>query len=193
MKIESGVVGNEIHKYTEIEPIQGDLKLLTNESYENLKHKLITLKFSEPIGIWKHNGHNYILSGTQRWRVVKEMVEREGYESPDLPCFVIEARDTSEAKKKVLSLCCQYGDLDQNELYKFIQDIDIKPEEIQTLKIPGLDNLDFMASFMDPEPPKKRRYERVCPSCGCVFTFAFCIFSYHFYLYKTLAYMGFLL
>lgn len=169
MKIENAVTGLEFHKYDELVPIQGNLKSLTDKNYEKLKHKLISLKFSEPIGIWKSDGCLYILSGTQRWRTVKTMVEKEGYEPPDLPCFVVEAADRTEAKNKILSLCCQYGEINELELYEFMQDIEWDAKEFTTLNIPKLDTDSFIEGLKSMEKPKRRRYQRICPKCGHIF------------------------
>lgn len=44
--------GAKTAKYTDIKPLQGSLKKLTNQNYEKLKKEIIELGFSEPISVW---------------------------------------------------------------------------------------------------------------------------------------------
>jgi len=155
--IEIKCVGAGVLSLDELEPFQGDLKLLDKKNYERLKKEIILRGFSEPISVWTApNGTHKILNGHQRVRVVREMVEKEGYficrgESEEalttLPVSFVEAADEKEAKLKVLGLTSQYGDLNGDGLYKFLEFADIKPNEIDNCRFPDLNLKKFKEEF----------------------------------------------
>ena len=115
---------------SEMVHFQHDLKILDDINYEKLKSKILSLGFSEPIGIWKNNNKNYIISGHQRNLTLTRMRE-EGYEIPLIPISIIEADNIKQAKKKVLSLTSQFGEITQAGLADFCQNNDFNIDEIQ--------------------------------------------------------------
>jgi hypothetical protein len=60
-------------------PPTGDLKSLSKENYEKLRHEILELGFSFPVNVWldSNDGLYYIIDGHQRTRVVKQMIEIE--------------------------------------------------------------------------------------------------------------------
>jgi hypothetical protein len=129
-------------------PYQGNLKSLSNSDYERLKKQILDLGFSEPVGVWRNGGKFYILSGHQRCRVVGRMVRDEGYHAPALPVTFIDAADANEAKRKVLALTSQFGKMEKDGLYEFLQGSDIEADELfEGFRFPEVDLAAFTEEF----------------------------------------------
>jgi len=118
---------------------QGKLKSLSDQNAQKLKKEILELGFSEPIAIWVKGKTNYILNGHQRVRVL-EMMREDGYTIPDLPVVVVEAKNATEAKKKVLALTSQYGKMEFDGLIEFTSDTPIRLKDIaDSFSFPELD------------------------------------------------------
>ena len=141
--------GADVLPYSDLTFFQGDLKSLSKENYEKLKMRIIEDGFSEPISVWQHEGHNYILNGHQRYRTIKTMVENEGWECPELPVSYIQADSMAQAKRKVLSLTSQFGELEKQGLYQFMHEAEIPPGELEAFPMPEIDVPKFKAEFFD--------------------------------------------
>lgn len=126
---------------------QGNLKSLAEADFKRLKKQIIKLGFSEPISVWLNDGQNYILNGHQRIRVITRMIQ-DGWKCPPLPVNYIEAETRDEAKEKLLSLTSQYGQIEDQGLYEFLHDTNIKAEElVSSFRFPEV-NLDhFVRAF----------------------------------------------
>lgn len=132
--------GAGLLSHKEMTPFQGDLKTLSTENYEKLKKEILELGFSEPISVWKNDGKFYLLNGHQRHRVLTQMSDKEGYYIPAVPVNFIEAIDEREAKKKILSLTSQFGEITDQGLYEFMHDSDISfPEINDSFRFPEID------------------------------------------------------
>lgn len=129
------------YDYKKLIPLQGDLKELTDESYEKFKANILELGFSEPISIWKHKRKIHILNGHQRLETIKRMVENEGYSVKPLPVSIVEAADLNEAKRKILSLTSQFGKVDEKGLAEFIDEAQIPAEDLRKYDLQNV-NLD---------------------------------------------------
>lgn len=123
----------------DLHPFQGNLKDLSHERYEQLKHLIVKLKFSFVIHVWHSANDNqyYIIDGHQRLRTLQKMRD-EGYEVPAIPCAVVEAINYKEAKEKVLAGTSQFGEMTDQGLYEFINEA-------------GLDWRNVVADFRFPE------------------------------------------
>jgi DNA modification methylase len=165
--------GAELVPHEALIPFQGNLKDLSEENYNKLKREILDLGFSEPFSVWKNDGKIHLINGHQRHRVIGKMLE-EGYECPDLPISVVEAESFTQAKRKVLALTSQYGEITGQGLYEFTLDAGLTPEEIKArFRFPELNfdswNVEF---FQDnkvdaqcdedesPEPPKDPKTRR---------------------------------
>ena len=93
---------------SELTPLQGGLKELSDANFEKLKRSIFKHGITFPFFIWQSEGENYILDGTQRDRVLKRLAD-DGYEVPPLPCALIQAKDRKEAAEKILLISSQYG------------------------------------------------------------------------------------
>lgn len=131
----------------EMVPIQGELKKLKTQDKDDFKRRMKELGFDDPINIWKDNGENKILSGTQRWTVLNEM-RKEGWVIPKIPVNFIVASNLAEAKKRLLGYVSQYGKVTQEGLFDFLQDNILTAEDLAVLKIPEFDMLDFIEKHM---------------------------------------------
>lgn len=166
-KIEIKCKGADSKPYNELLPFQGNLKDLSDENYQKLKKEILELGFSEPVSVWLNDNKYHLLNGHQRHRVIKRMVEVEGYNCEPIPINIVEAKDVKEAKKKVLALTSQYGEITPDGLYEFMNESDISIEEItSSFRFPEIDldlfNTDFFVDELKeetedevPEVPKE--------------------------------------
>lgn len=138
--------------------LQGDLKDLSLENYQKLKNQMLTLGFSEPISVWKYQDKWWSLNGTQRIRTLGKMRE-EGYEIPELPVSVIEADTMQEAKKKILSLTSQFGNMTDDGLYEFMTEAELGIDDIEDFRFPEIDHDKFKYNFF--EDPKDEKEDEV--------------------------------
>src|SRR4029453_2882932 len=133
---------------SELTPLQGELKELSNQSFEKLKRSILKHGITFPFFIWQHNAVNYILDGTQRDKVLTRMAE-EDYEVPSFPCALIEAKDRKEAAEKILLISSQYGKMTNNSLEEFLAENDLGFLELQDeLELPALDLDEFKEGWM---------------------------------------------
>ena len=161
-------------QYKQLTPLQGDMKSLTEENYNRLKKQILDLGFSEPVSVWRDVANNvmYVLNGHQRLRTIKHMVEAEGYSCPALPVNWVTAHDIKEARKKVLALGSQYGEVDGQGLAEFmaLAEVDL-PELKDSFNFPELDMPAFEAEHFGEKPPpatpRKPSAPKVvtCPNC----------------------------
>jgi ParB-like chromosome segregation protein Spo0J len=173
-----------------LKEFQGDLKTLTTDNFERLRTEILTDGYSFTVHVWNSEGQWYILDGHQRVRVLKHLVQKEGYECPPLPCSIVIAKSYKEAKKKLLAAASAYGKVEDLGLGQFISDIDMDLEELReryNFHEFNLDNylaanVDSVIADHDDEEPlsfnnngveinEKELDENIathqeCPSCG---------------------------
>jgi hypothetical protein len=135
--IEIKCKGSSLAQINDLVPFQGNLKDLSEENYKKLRKEILELGFSEPVSVWEHDGVLKILNGHQRLKTLK-MMRDEGFEIPPIPISFIQAKDDEEAKKKILALTSQYGNITSHGLREFMGDS-------------GLDFSDISSSFSFPE------------------------------------------
>ena len=162
--------GAETRPYKTLTPLQGDLKNLSMGNYRKLRKEILELGFCDPICIWRHDEKDYIISGTQRTRVITQMVEDEGYTCPPLPVSIVEADDVKQAKLKILALTSQYGEITESGLVDFIEDIGIEAVELEeSFRFPEIGNLappDVPPPPPGPDDAYKGDKKVKCPECG---------------------------
>lgn len=136
----------------DLEEFQKDLKELSKVGYKKLRNRIERLGFDAPIFVWK--GHNSVLDGTQRLRVLREMT-KDGWRLKDglVPVDEIEAETEEEAKERLLGFVSQFGKLTDEGLYGFIQGLDLDLV-LPDLDLPDFDMEKFKVGYLEDEPPE---------------------------------------
>src|SRR5262245_25878822 len=161
---------------SDLTPLQGELKELTDANFEKLKRSILKHGITFPFFIWQDNGTNFILDGTQRDRVLRRLAT-EGYNIPPLPCATITAKDKREACEKILLISSQYGKMTDESLYEFITTNDLEFLELEEmLDLPQIKLEEFKFGWMQEsefEPISADEQGRLdkknpiqCPECG---------------------------
>lgn len=147
-KIRVTCEGASLVPHEQLVHFQGNLKSLANEDYQKLKKQITDLGFSEPVSVWRHEGKYYLLNGHQRCRTISRMVVDEGFECPPLPVSFVDAVDANEAKRKVLALTSQFGKIEKEGFYEFLQGTDIAADELhENFRFPEIDLAAFTEEF----------------------------------------------
>jgi hypothetical protein len=168
----------------DLHEFQGDLKTLSLVNFEKLKRQIVEEGFSFTPHVWfsEKDQKYFILDGHQRLRVVRALVE-QGWSCPDIPCSEVFAPSYQKAKRKLLSAASQYGQMDEEGLLYYLQETDIKPEEIAERYATSDLNLirfvesnyeGFSASEMDTlddaeEEKSTKKLLHICPRCSFEF------------------------
>lgn len=159
--IEIKCTGADALDIKDIEPFQGNLKDLSKENYEKLKKEIFELGFSEPISVWKNKEKIYCLNGHQRLRTLR-MMQEEGVLVPKIPVNYIQSKDIKEAKKKVLALTSQYGNMTSEGLYEFMNDSGLTMEEISaSFRFPEIDLAVFNSEFFTETLSEEDAFENL--------------------------------
>ena len=133
-KTEEGLIkikctGTEELPLDKIKEFQGVLKKRTKAQKEKLLESLKTYGFSFPFFVWKNEGINWCLDGHGRLEVLNSLLNKD--QLPTFPVVYVQAEDEAEAKKKLLQLNSQYGEIDTEGLQEFIDGIDIDMSEFE--------------------------------------------------------------
>lgn len=134
-----------------LEPMQGDLKTLSDENYGKFRNNILSEGFTEPISIWEdpESGKTFILNGHQRVEVLSRL-RSEGYKIPQIPVNYIDAKNLKEAKLQVLSMASQYGTINNEGLTRFISSIGISAEDVlRDYKFPEIDIMSLLGAAPD--------------------------------------------
>ena len=130
-------------KLEDIKPFQGDLKELSEPSYQKLRQAILRHGFSFPLFIWKDGKDNYCIDGHQRDKVLRRL-RGEGYKIPPLPCAFIQADDEKQAKEKLLMAASVYGEINSAGLRVLVEDAKLDIKELKAeLQITELELLDI--------------------------------------------------
>lgn len=134
MEIKIKVEGSKSVPYKKLNNFQGDLKILTESNYQRFKNNILINGFIEPISTWLDPSDKKlkILNGHQRLATVKRMVENENYQIADIPINIIEADNIQDAKKKVLALTSEYGEMTREGVHNFISGMELDTDELST-------------------------------------------------------------
>jgi ParB-like chromosome segregation protein Spo0J len=151
----------------DVKPLQGTLKTLMEGEYDKLRKSIEELGFSDPLSIWiDADGTKWVHDGHERILTLKKM-RMDGYTIPPLPASIIEAKDKTEAKKKLLANDSRYGKIDSAGLTEFLNEEDSPIDEDELSDILELPEIDFETGEEEDEPsthiaePK----EIECPAC----------------------------
>lgn len=157
-QIQVAVEKMEFVPFARLRIIQDDLKDLTTENYEKLKAEMLARKMSFAPHVWldpdaeKGNGDLGILDGTQRYRVIKQMIEKEGHWIDKVPVVFVQADNEREAVLKVLGGAGMYGTPTDEGLYALMQKHGIAPIDVPNIVLPGIDVPDFFDGYFNNVP-----------------------------------------
>jgi len=166
--------GELLLPWKELINIQGDLKSLSEANFEKGKRRILEKGFKAPFFVWfQTNGRKKpvntmkILDGTQRTRFLQGLVD-DGHSVPDLlPADSVFAEAEKEAKDDLLGFISQYGKVDDEKLYEYVETNDFEWDELRnTIDIPDMNMGAFTQSYyrdMDLEDvePKIERAEEL--------------------------------
>jgi hypothetical protein len=164
---------------SELNPFQGNLKDLSKENYNKLRKQILG-GFKAPFFVWLDPSTNkYMLEdGHQRYRVLTELKNAEKYTLPKLPCVVIQADSEHEAKKNILEISSQFGNMSSQSLFEFASLNNIDLPTLEDFRFPEINIDAFKAEFFDMpiESDKEgaqeldesdfQEFEHECPKCG---------------------------
>lgn len=123
MKIEITCHTGDFLNLSDLKQFQGNLKYREKEDIEKVKKSILKYGFSFPFFVWKgKDKENYILDGHGRELALKKL-EQDGYEIPSLPIVYITAKDTKEAKEKLLRINSRFGDITNKSFEDFAKDL----------------------------------------------------------------------
>jgi len=131
----------------DLEPLQGELKKLSDKNFNKLRKSLIEKGFKLVLHVWQNGGVNYLIDGHQRVYVLQQL-RKQGYEVPPIPCALVQARTYSEAKETVLMAISQYGKVDEKGFDDFIDGEDF---DLDAFDIPNLPDYDFPSLETQPD------------------------------------------
>jgi len=147
MKLTVSYYKTEMLDIEKLQPFQGNLKDLSEANYKKLRKQILDNGFAEPFSVWENEGNVYILNGHQRHREIVKMKE-EGINVPALPCNFIRCANRKEAKKMILALTSQYGNMTEDGLYEFLEESGIGFEEMRDcFNFPEINMDDFGAGY----------------------------------------------
>jgi hypothetical protein len=118
--------------------------------------------------VWKYDDgvdkKNYVLDGHGRLQALQSL-QKEGYEIPELPIATIEADSIESAKQKLLQMNSRYGKLNIAGFQVFVEDIELKLEEID---IPEICDANVPQDFFGWDESKQSKAGDTifdCPHC----------------------------
>lgn len=111
--------------------LQGDLKELTDEAYSKLRSEIVNTGFAFMPHIWRdHNGKHWLVDGHQRWDALNRL-QTEGFKIPKVPTAIVDAKNLTEAKHRILQGISAYGKITQLGFEHFITKAKFNPKDIQ--------------------------------------------------------------
>jgi hypothetical protein len=110
---------------------QGDLKELTKENFDKLKHTILTEGYCDPGSVWEDGGIYWVIDMHQRLFVLKAL-RSEGYYVPPIPVNFVYPKDKEEAKKLVLTFSSNYGKLTEDSVSNYCIDSSIELSFLET-------------------------------------------------------------
>ncbi len=176
------VEGKKTLPYKEIIETQGQLKSLSKENYEKLKQLFLQEDFAFCLNIAMVKGKPFgLLDGHQRLRTIRTMVEEEGYQLVDikgkptnkLPVTVTHCKNKEHAGQLILSAVSQFGKIDEEGLYEFINEFAVDINSLETFDLPDFDVDRFIKGYKgetpEDEEPTGKSQTTICPACGAEF------------------------
>jgi hypothetical protein len=138
----------------DLHELQDDLKELPEAGYEMLKDQILSTGFAFPILVWQDSKKKlWVVGGHQRKRTLQRL-KSEGFFVPKLPITFVEAANAKEAKRRVLQDVAQYGKINAQGLYDFMDGAKFKYEDVySSFKLPDFDMGSFETEFFSDLSP----------------------------------------
>jgi hypothetical protein len=103
-------------KISEIHDLQGNLKDLTETNYNKLLTRIMEQGFKYPFYVWiDSKGKYWTLDGHQRKRVIEKAFGKD----VEVPYIEIQAKDETAAKKEILAISSDYGEVTKDGFDEF--------------------------------------------------------------------------
>jgi len=156
--------------------IQDDLKSLSKENYKKLRNEIVDHGYSFAMHVWDDGEKLCILDGTQRYRVVKEMMASEKFTIKGIPVNYVDASNERDAVLRCLAGAGMYGNPEDEGLYALMIKHYITPKEILNIELPGIDLPLFEQSYFGEIPECNKDIDESaldgtkneCPKCRFV-------------------------
>lgn len=155
-----------------LKPFQGRLKTLSDENRAKPRQEIVTNGFTAPIFVWENEkGVLYTLDGHQRCKVLTELA-KEGWTIPPVPVAIIQADNEQQAKRYLLGIVSQFGEISETGLLGYLKEAELKVEALRNLRLPEIDLNGIVDQLMAiantepedidevPEPPAKPKTKR---------------------------------
>ncbi len=146
--------------YRDVNPLQGNLKDLTDTNYAKLKGVLEKRGFRAPLFLWTDSEEFYLMDGHQRQIVMtqEDMNDNGNYE---VPYVLIEAANKQEAEAQLLEITSQYGKITHEGFDEYIAKAELpEPEVLEAVHYDALPLLD-----QEREEKAKKKQLLTCPEC----------------------------
>jgi hypothetical protein len=156
-EIKIACAGADTIDIADLRPLQDNLKALGEDQYQKLKTEILETGFAFPLAVWKDPQEDcvWIIGGHQRHRVLTRLREKEDFIVPKLPVVFIEAKDIKEAHLRVLQDVSQYGNIDRQGLYEFMNKAELEMKALEEkFQLPDIDMESFKFEyFEEPNVP----------------------------------------
>lgn len=126
--------------FTQLEDLQGNLKIRTPELLGKLKKSIIKHGFFVPVFVWENEDDATlrIIDGHSRIAALREF-KKEGYSIPEIPIVFIKAKSLIDAKEKLAVVTSSYARFDEQGVAEFFSSFEIPPLDIA--EIPWIESL----------------------------------------------------
>ena len=147
----------------DLEIVQGRLKYLSETRKKALRNRILKRGFMDPLGVWESPQGRFVLSGTHRLLVVRELIS-EGYSCPELPCNFVYADNLAQAKEDILAMSSSYAVVQEDALDAFLNGMKISTDDLmESFPISDFSMRDFVDKYRvdtsTPIEPFQQQYE----------------------------------
>lgn len=125
---------------SELTDFQGELKHRTKEDVQKIITSIEKFGFATPFFVWSHDGINHVLDGHGRLLALRKM-KSAGEDIPPLPIVHVDCADEEHAKKLLLRITSQYGEMTSESVLEFMEGLELEVDEIALPE--GVLNIDF--------------------------------------------------
>lgn len=140
--------GASLADIEDLHELQDELKALPEEAYAKLREEILNTGFAFPFSVWRDaKKKHWIIGGHQRKKALQRL-KSEGFSVPKLPIVLVEAKNIKEAKRRVLQDVAQYGKINAQGLYDFMEDASLGYEDVYAaFNLPDFDMETFETKF----------------------------------------------